>query len=279
MSGSIHKFERDMLHGSDIYISKKDDSLWSKKHWHNYFEIIYFRNTCGSCLLNGEKCEILDGSLFLLTPKDFHEITAENYDGGFALIIAFNERIIDKAILDTVTKGPIAACGISEQLSLKLSELYGVFSSKGRYREMRLCHLFNCILLEILENAKSVTGVERDISHIVRESISAMLSDPTAELSLAFFAEKFKVTESYFYRLFHKKTGVTFKRYLTDLRLEYAKQLLEENEISIIDIGYECGFNTPSQFYRAFKGAYAITPSKYRELKCSRNSPDDIQNG
>ena len=186
MNGTIYKFERDMLHGSDIYISKKDDSLWSKKHWHNYFEIIYFRNTCGYCTLNDEKCEISDGSLFLLTPKDFHEITAEN-DGGFALIIAFNERIIDKAILDTVTKGPVTSYGISEPLSSKFSELYEVFSSKGRYREPRLCHLFNCILLEIFENAKAVTGVERDISPTVRESISVMLSDPTAELSLAFF--------------------------------------------------------------------------------------------
>ena len=271
MSGTIYKFERDMLHGSDIYISKKDDSHWSKKHWHNYFEIIYFSNTHGSCSLNDEKCEISDDSVFLLTPKDFHEITAENDDGGFALIIAFNERIIDKAILDTVTKGPIAAYGISESLSLKLSELYEVFSSKDRYREPRLRHLFNCVLIEIIENSKAVVGIEKDISPTVRESISLMLSDPTAELSLAFFAKKFNVTESYFSRLFHKQTGVTFKRYLTELRLEYAKQLLEENGISIIDVGYECGFNTPSQFYRAFKDAYEITPSRYRELKRSRN--------
>ncbi len=272
MSGTIYKFEKDMLHGSDIYISKKLDNDWAKKHWHNYYEIIYCKNSRGYCILNGERQEISDGSLFLLTPKDFHKIETEEREDSCIFIIAFNECIIDRTILDTVTKGPIAVYGISESLSAKLSELYGVFTSRGAYREPRLHHLFNCVLLEILENARAVYGTEKDISPIVRESISVMLSDPTAEISLRFFADKFNITESYFSRLFHKHTGVTFKQYLTELRLDYAKQLLEDNGVSIIDVGYECGFNTPSQFYRAFKGVYKMTPSEYRETRRQRKN-------
>ena len=49
-----------------------------------------------------------------------------------------------------------------------------------------------------------------------------------------------------------------------------AKSLLEEDELPIIDIGYECGFNTPSQFIRAFKKTVEKTPSEYRIQK--RNS-------
>ena len=267
MNGTIYKFERDMLHGSDIYISRKQDNVWAKKHWHNYYEIIYYENIKGCCTLNGEKSEITDKSLFLLTPKDFHEVMTEESENGSALIIAFNERIIDSAVLDVITRGPIVTYGIDERLSGKLSELSEVFTLDGVYREQRLRHLFNCILFEILEKSSAYVGEGGEISPIVRESISVMLSDPTAALSLSFFANKFRVTEAYFSRLFHKHAGVSFKKYLTELRLEYAKQLLKENKISIIDVGYECGFNTPSQFYRAFKGAFGVTPKDYRREK------------
>jgi two-component system response regulator YesN len=94
-----------------------------------------------------------------------------------------------------------------------------------------------------------------------------MASDPTADFSLDFFAEKFNITPSYFSRLFHRSVGVPFKEYLTAVRLEYAKQLLAENVLPIIDVGYECGFNTPSQFYRAFKKESGMTPSEYRKKK------------
>jgi AraC-like DNA-binding protein len=68
----------------------------------------------------------------------------------------------------------------------------------------------------------------------------------------------------YFSRLFHASTGVTFKTYLSDLRIEYAKRLLEERKLPIIDVGCECGYNTPSQFVRAFKQHTGMPPSAYR---------------
>lgn len=272
MNETIYKYDSGMLRGNNIFIHANRNHIQAKKHWHNYYEIIFYQKADGCCILNGEKREIRDGCLFLLSPKDFHEIVAEDKEGSYTLIISFNERIIDSSVIDVVTKRPILSYDISPSLSDKLTELYEVFRSEGKYRNQRLRHLFNCILLEVLEKENVLIDNGKDISHIVRESISLMISNPTADLSLGFFAKKFHITEAYFSRLFHKQAGVTFKQYLTSLRLEYARQLLEENKIPIIDVGYECGFNTPSQFYRAFKRAYKTAPSAYRQIKKS-NSP------
>ena len=253
-----------MLHGSDLYISEKTDNVWVEKHWHNYYEIIFCERARGHCILNGKRYEMSDGSLFLLTPKDFHEIITKDDSETRALIIAFNERMIDGAIMSAVSAGPIVTVVAEKSPTETLRELFSVFNSDGKYRDQHLFHLFNSILFSLIEEGETVSCVGEDISPMVRESISLMLSCPTEGFSLDFFAKKFNVTAPYFSRLFHKQAGITFKKYLTEIRLEYAKQLLTVAEIPIIDVGYECGFNTPSQFYREFKRAFGITPSDFR---------------
>ncbi len=270
MNGTIYKFEKEMLGGGSINITKKYDTNWYKKHWHNYYELVHFRGSEGHCTLNGEELPIRDRCLFLLTPKDFHEIYTEERKDSYAFIIAFNGRIIDPGILESVTRAPLVSYSVPMTLSEKFDELYASFESSAPNRMLYIKHLFNCILLDTLNVSDKVTRLSRELSPIVTESLSLMLSDPTAELSLDLFAKRFNVTPSYFSRLFHEETDVSFKKYLTSLRLEYARQLLEENVLPIIDVGYECGFNTPSQFYRAFRAESGSTPSEYRKLKTDR---------
>ncbi len=267
MNGTIYKFEKDMLCGKSIYISEKQDNFWVQKHWHNYYEIVYFKKSSGACSLNSETYSISDNCVFLLTPKDFHEINTDEKFDNYSLIISFNEHMVDKHVLNALVKGPFVSYNISSKLSDKIDELYEVFGSNKKHRDLILKFLFNQILLEIIDSANEISSVGNDISPIVRESISVMLSAPTEDFSLSYFSKKFRVTEAYFSRLFCRQVGITFKQYLTTLRLEYAKQLLEENILPIIDVGYECGFNTPSQFFRVFKKAYGIPPSKFRQQK------------
>lgn len=200
-----------------------------------------------------------------MTPKDFHQISTNEQDGWYSFIVGFNEQVTDTPLRDAITGGQFVCYDAAPDISEKLIELYKAFCSESKYRDAYIKHLFNCILLRILETASTVTQNNSNINSIVRDSIEIMLSDPTDELSLNFFAKKFKVTAPYFSRLFHESVGITFKQYLTSLRLEYAKQLLSEDKLSIIDIGYECGFNTPSQFFRAFRSAVGSTPSEFRK--------------
>lgn len=267
MSVPIYKFERDMLKGFDISVQKKCDRSWYKKHWHNYFEIIYFKNCEGTCILNGAEREIRGNCLFFQTPKDFHEIVTEERNDAYSIIIAFSEQVIDKYLLKALTDEPIVLYKLSGDLIAKLEEIYAIYGGHSTYKERHLKHLLNCILIDVLEMGHPIKGVSDDIHPIVRESISYILTNPSEDLTLETFSKKFGITKTYFSHLFRDNTGISFKQYLVSLRMECAKRMLLENELPIIDVGFECGFFTPSQFVRSFKQHTGMTPSEYRASK------------
>lgn len=270
MSSPIYKFERDMLKGEVLHVQRKRDTNWYKRHWHNYFEIIYYKNCEGHCSLNGVEYPLRESCLFFLTPKDFHEIVTHERPDSYSLIISFSEQIVDRKLLDVLTEKPIVLYGVPERPADRIEELYEVFRGKSPYREQLLKHLLNSILIDILERGRPIDAVSKQIHPIVRESILYMLTNPASPITLDTFSEKFGITKTYFSHLFHNSTGVSFKQYLTSLRMEYAKQMLTEKEPPIIDVGFECGFLTPSQFSRSFKAHTGMTPSEYRAKKGKR---------
>jgi AraC-like DNA-binding protein len=68
----------------------------------------------------------------------------------------------------------------------------------------------------------------------------------------------------YFSLLFHKSEGKTFEKYLTDLRLERAKQLLTGTDLSATRVAELCGFRSPQYLCHVFQRAVGATPIEYR---------------
>lgn len=55
--------------------------------------------------------------------------------------------------------------------------------------------------------------------------------------------------------------------YKSGIQLAYSKRLLEETELSVLEVALECGYGSVSQFHRAFKNLTGITPKEYRNTK------------
>lgn len=85
-------------------------------------------------------------------------------------------------------------------------------------------------------------------------------------ISLKDIAEVVNMNPNYISQVFKKSTGTTFSRYLTDLRINHAKKLLETTNTSINDISLQTGFNDYFYFLKTFKKYTGKTPSEYREI-------------
>ncbi len=68
-----------------------------------------------------------------------------------------------------------------------------------------------------------------------------------------------------FCRYFKKRTKKSFSVFLNDMKVAHACKLLMEEKYSISEIGYECGYNTLTNFNRQFKRATGLAPYRYRQ--------------
>ncbi|NQY05890.1 MAG: helix-turn-helix transcriptional regulator, partial [Flavobacteriaceae bacterium] len=74
------------------------------------------------------------------------------------------------------------------------------------------------------------------------------------------------MTPNAFCRYFKNRTNKTFFQFLIEVRIENACKLLSKNnDLSIAEVAYQCGFKNISNFNRKFKSVKNITPSKYRQ--------------
>lgn len=84
------------------------------------------------------------------------------------------------------------------------------------------------------------------------------------ELSLAQVAQKVSVSAGYFSMMFKRVTGLNFVEYVSRLRVEKAKQLLQKPQLRVSEVAYEVGFQSLSQFNRTFRRIAGASPRVWR---------------
>lgn len=131
---------------------------------------------------------------------------------------------------------------------------------KGLYRSVCGCvtEYFEQIRQEILENGnqqyREVTRIKQYLEEHYRENIS-----------LESMAEVFNMNPYYFSSYFKKNIGENFKAYLTEIRMNHARMLLQATDMKAYQIALEVGYKNVRQFNENFKTKYGISPGEYRK--------------
>lgn len=86
----------------------------------------------------------------------------------------------------------------------------------------------------------------------------------TEALSLSELAEKYNISYSYCSSLFTQRVGTSFSKYISDLRMSRAKELLETTSLPIGVICEQVGYQDYHYFAKTFRKTFGQTPSEYR---------------
>ncbi len=107
----------------------------------------------------------------------------------------------------------------------------------------------------VISNLQIIEGVKKYID----ENISS-------DISLATVADKLFFSAPYLSKIFKRETGVNFNSYVTEKRLEYARDLLMTSNYSVNVISEKAGFHSSNYFIKKFKERYGDTPMNYKNI-------------
>lgn len=103
------------------------------------------------------------------------------------------------------------------------------------------------------------------------EQIIQYMTDHSNVVTLKDIAEHFSYHPNCISALLHKETGRKFTEILLEKRMESAVLLLKNTTLSIEELAAMLGYSNHSNFYKAFKMYYGITPREYQHAKATQS--------
>lgn len=104
-------------------------------------------------------------------------------------------------------------------------------------------------------------------NHLIEESIKYIKDNFARDLSADEMSEYLHISKAYFSQLFSKEIGYTFTKYLTNCRIEHAKNLLTETNDRIYEVAEASGYGDVKYFLKVFKKMTGVSPQAYRERR------------
>lgn len=244
---------------------------------HDFYEILLLTDGSMDFILNDKDLHLKKGTLLLIRPGDTHTKKYHKEEKLKSINLAFPSHTLQSLFhylygsseyLNNLTKSKdIIMCMLSDvdyiELQNKINFL-NLMSAKdvekqNRYLRVILVQIVLFTLIEppdlekpdnfpkwlsnVLEGLDDIENLQKGLDYIIS------------------FSER---TQSHICRAFAKHLNMTPSNYINNKRLNYAANLLAHSDKEIIDIVYEIGINSVSNFYHLFKKQYGITPLKYR---------------
>ncbi|HWJ80461.1 MAG TPA: AraC family transcriptional regulator, partial [Niallia sp.] len=104
---------------------------------------------------------------------------------------------------------------------------------------------------------------EADVIHQLKQYI---LDHSQEDISLESLAKKVGLSPIYISKIFKEKQGINYIDFLTECRIEKAKELIRDTDKSIKEITFEVGYHDPNYFSKVFKKLCQVSPKEYRKL-------------
>lgn len=148
--------------------------------------------------------------------------------------------------------------------------LIGGAAIDGDQSSLRMESMFTELANRLLFVSRSVLqpgakATQRLPKHLLRRVLERMHEELDSDLSLSTLAAESGYSRAQFMRLFKAASGQTPHKYLLELRLRRAQEMIAVRSKQIIDIALECGFCSHAHFSVAFSQRFGIAPNLYRK--------------
>ncbi len=232
------------------------------------FDTVYYTNSTNFITINNYKNVLQD---VLELTAHIHGTSQEKMAASFSLLCdllssitdaEFLKQISSSVIITFVHSHPTFTAVSAAELLLQIDKL----EDCGQICNILIPKLQ--LLVDEYTSSGSTGALSKKVQQYVEENISA------SDLSLKWIAENYLyMNVDYLSKKFFKETGQKFSRYLTDVRIKKAKELLSDTEVDKIqNVARQVGLeNNPQYFSQIFKKSTGMTPSQYIRVMQGHN--------
>lgn len=282
MKRKIHKYltRKHMLSSDyEIFHFLNDDLPFLYLHHHDFYEFYLYISGDVTYLIEGKSYDLKSGDIILINSRELHQAMIKSMQVPYERIVLW----INKAFLQGLStpeadltqcfesvKKNVVRADIENQQHIRtlLNKLLALESYKGFGKDL----LSKAYITEFLININNlVLNDQSDIDIDVKKSnlidgiveyINIHLDEDITidDLSKEFYLSKFHLS-----REFKKHLGTTIHRYIVKKKLIKSKELILKG-YPIQSVYKHSGFGDYSNFFRAFKNEYGITPKQFYKL-------------
>jgi AraC-like DNA-binding protein len=256
----------------------------NKWHYHPEIELIHLKKGVGTQFIGDNIKSFRSGDIVLVGPhlahywrfddcyfKDQSKVQAdvrvahfnENFWGDQFLNLPENLAI--KTLLENSRRGLQVMGKIKARVADLLEKM---LESQGSDRIILLMEALNLIANCNQTVKLSSIGFKQDYDETSNIKINSIynftLENFRRKIHLEEIASVAVISPNSFCRYFKSKTGKTYSRFLTEIKVGHACRLLIENKLNIKQLCYESGFNNMASFHKYFKIITGKSPLSYQ---------------
>ena len=247
-------------------------------HIHQHVEIVLLRSGRSLATADKKSGMIDAGDLYIAMPNQIHYYNdlIRPLDGEILIIppdiceeynSIFNRYIPETPIMEKAVDNPVIVDAIEKiKLYKEKENIFKRNELKGY-----------CLILfrEILKNMKLEEKKACDYN-TVKDIAYYCYNNYMNDISLEKIAISLHISPYYVSHVFSDRLHVSFSEYINSLRIRKACMLLENEDISITELGYKVGYNSIRTFNRWFIQKTGKTPKDYRNEKAIKHSNGNI---
>ena len=268
--------------GSSILVKQhidkvdKNDAYW---HFHPELELIYINKGQGKTHI-GNHLSYFNNSQLILIGSDLphNGFTDRLTANGTETTIQFRSNFLGNDFLSVPEMANVVALferakkGIRFKIEAKKKigpKIEKLLDHSGMKRVIKFLEILNYLAKTddyMLLNADGFAfEAEPQDSAKINIIFKHVNKNFQNHISLDEIADKVSMTVPAFCRYFKKATGKTFTQLVNEYRVVHATKLLNESQMSIADVCFECGFNNFSHFNKQFNEITGKSASNYRK--------------
>ncbi len=235
------------------------------------YQLLYITEGKGrfSCetLGRSKSIQVESGMMFLLFPREWHSYHPDKQTGWKEYWIGFNGHFMDNLIEKKFFSKdrPVFKVNIHEDIVALYNEaITAAVKQKSGFQQL-LAGIVGRLLSLAYFYDRNSQFEESDTAKKISQA-KVMIQDSFADISPEDIASRLCISYSSFRKTFKEYTGFSPARYISEVRMGKAKELLTNTSLSIKEVAYRVGYNNHDYFFTAFRHMTGRTPAEYRAM-------------